>query len=136
MRANDDQPMTIEHLGLNVSEPCAAANWYVTHLGMRVARESGPPHHAHFLVDASGRMMLEIYNNPDAPLPDYRTMHPLMLHLAFAVEDVPGERVRLLDAGASDEGGVDITPAGDRIAMLRDPWGLPLQLVQRARPLV
>ena len=128
--------MTIEHLGLNVPEPVAAAHWYVNNLGMRVARESGPPHHAHFLVDAGGRVMLEIYNNPGAPVPDYRAMHPLMLHVALAVEDVPGERVRLLEAGASDEGGVEVTPAGDQVAMLRDPWGLPIQLVRRARPMV
>jgi hypothetical protein len=29
-----------------------------------------------------------------------------------------------------------VTPTGDQFAMLRDPWGLALQLARRARPLV
>jgi glyoxylase I family protein len=128
--------MHIEHLGLNVSDPIAAADWHVRNLGMRIVRQSGPPHHAHFLADARGRMMLEIYCNPSAPLPDYHATHPLVLHIAFAVDDVPKVRAALLEAGATAEGEVETTPAGDTLAMLRDPWGLALQLVRRARPMI
>jgi hypothetical protein len=31
---------------------------------------------------------------------------------------------------------VNVTPAGDHMAMLRDPWGLALQLCQRAESMV
>ncbi len=34
----------------------------------------------HFLADGSGRVMLEMYNNPAATVPDYNAMHPLVLH--------------------------------------------------------
>jgi hypothetical protein len=33
-------------------------------------------------------------------------------------------------------GDVVLTPTGDEFAMLRDPWGLALQLARRTRPLV
>jgi uncharacterized glyoxalase superfamily protein PhnB len=62
-------------------------------------------------------------------------MDPLVLHLAFAVEDVGGARARLLAAGASPVGEVAVTPEGDQMAMLRDPWGFPIQVVKRARPM-
>ena len=63
-------------------------------------------------------------------------MDPLVLHVAFAPDDVPSTRARLLAAGATPVGDVVVTPAGDQFAMLRDPWGLALQLARRARPLV
>ncbi len=79
--------------------------------------------------------MLEIYAGT-LPVPDYRAMDPALLHVAFAAEDVEATRARLIAAGASAVAETVVTPAGDRFAMLRDPWGLPLQLARRARPLV
>jgi hypothetical protein len=29
-----------------------------------------------------------------------------------------------------------MTPAGDELVMLRDPWGVALQLVKRAQPML
>jgi hypothetical protein len=59
----------------------------------------------------------------------------MVLHVAFGVSDLKSERQRLLLAGATAVGDVTVTPAGDELAMLRDPWGLAVQLVKRAKPL-
>ena len=128
--------MNLEHIGLNVPNPVAVAQWYTMHLAMKVMRKDGPPANAHFLGDARGKMMVEVYNNAKAPLPDYRTMNPLVLHLAFFVDDVRGTREHLLRYGASMEGEVTVSDQGDELAMLRDPWGLSIQLVKRAVPMV
>ncbi|MCX5685222.1 MAG: VOC family protein, partial [Planctomycetota bacterium] len=120
--------MDIEHIGYQVPDPVAAARWYVEHLGLRVARSFGAPAYAFFLADSSGHVMIEIYNNPKAPMPDYRAMDPLVLHLAMECRDVEGVRARLLAAGATAEGDVVHAPTGDLLAMLRDQWGFPLQL--------
>ncbi len=128
--------MRIEHLALQVPEPVKLADWYVAHLGMRVARSFGPPAHTRFLADAAGQTVLEVYNNPKASVPDYRKLDPLHLHIAFATDDVAASRQRLLAAGGTAEGDVSVTDAGDTIAMVRDPWGLPVQLVKRKQPLV
>ncbi|MBM4019350.1 MAG: VOC family protein [Planctomycetes bacterium] len=128
--------MDIEHIGYQVPDPAGAARWYVENLGLRVARSFGPPAHAHFLADPSGHVMIEIYNNPLAPVPDYRAMDPLVLHLALECGDVAAVRERLLAAGASAEGGVTTAPNGDVLAMLRDPWGFPVQLAKRAAPMI
>jgi catechol 2,3-dioxygenase-like lactoylglutathione lyase family enzyme len=126
----------IEHLGYNVANPVAAAAWYTTHLGFSVRRKLDAAPWTHFLADGSGQVMIEIYNNPQAPVPNYREMNPLTLHLAFTVDDVAAARTRLLSAGANAVDEVTVTPAGDQLAMLRDPWGMAIQLVKRAKPMV
>ncbi len=128
--------MNIEHIALNISDPVATADWYARHLGMKVLRQFGPPSHARFIADAAGRVVLELYCRTDAPIPDYAAMDPLVLHVAFAVSDVKAERARLLAAGASAVGDVTTTDSGDTLAMLRDPWGISLQLVKRAKPMM
>ena len=128
--------MKIEHIGYQVSEPVKVAAWYVEHLGFRIVRKMEQSPWAHFLADDSGRVMIEIYNNPNAPMPDYALMDPLALHLAFVAEDIEGEHRRLLGAWATADGEIEETPAGDRVAMLRDPWGFPIQLCKRAEAMI
>jgi catechol 2,3-dioxygenase-like lactoylglutathione lyase family enzyme len=127
--------MKLEHVALLVQDPVAVARWYEEHLGMRVVRSGDAPGHARFLADGPGTCVLEIYAGA-LPVPDYGTMDPALLHVAFATEDVEKTRERLIAAGASAAGDVVATPSGDRFAMLRDPWGLPLQLACRSRPLL
>jgi glyoxylase I family protein len=129
-------PITrIEHVAFNVAEPVEAAAWYVQHLGMRVARYSGGPTEIHFLADAAGASVLEFYRNPAAAVPDFAAMHPMQMHIAFAADDADAEAARLQAAGARLEDTTDL-PDGSRLVMLRDPWGVPIQLVRRAQPLL
>ena len=127
--------MKIEHIAVVVRDPVGMAEWYVENLGFRVLRKAGEPTHARFIADEAGRVVLEVYNNPKVDVPDYASMDPLVLHVAFSADDVGGARRRLLSAGASPEGDLTVTEAGDELAMLRDPWGLPVQLVKRREPI-
>ena len=128
--------MKIEHVAFNIPDPVTATDWYVKHLGMRVVRSFGPPNHAHFLADTNGQTMIEVYCNPKAAVPNYRTLDPLVLHLAFSVDDVRALRDLLLKAGATAAGDVTVADNGDHLAMLRDPWGFSIQLVKRTAPMV
>ncbi len=128
--------MRIEHVAFNVEDPLSMARWYVEHLGFEVRRRVMEAPWAHFLVDSEGLTMLEIYGNPDVPLPDYRAMHPGTLHLALLSDDVQADIDRLSAAGAKLDGEVQQTPAGDTLAFLRDPWGFTLQLVKRAQSML
>ena len=123
--------MQIEHFGYQVAEPVETARWYVEQLGFSIRRQLGPPTHTHFLADSSGQVMIEIYRNSKVSVPDYRAMDPLLLHLAILSEDPEADRDRLLAAGATIETDLTTTDAGDRLVMLRDPWGLALQLACR-----
>jgi glyoxylase I family protein len=128
--------MKLEHVAINVEDPKAMANWYVKNLDMQVVRSTDQPPYMTFLADKEGQSMIEIYHNTDAGVPEYADIHPQNLHFAFAVTDMEGIRQRLIDAGATPEGEVATTPAGDRLAFLRDPWNVVVQLVQRKTPML
>jgi predicted enzyme related to lactoylglutathione lyase len=126
--------MRIEHFALNVADPRGVAEWYVGNLGWSIRKSEEKPPFARFLADSSGQIMLKVYHNTAAPVPDYAAMNPLVLHIGLVCgPDLEKVRERLLAAGATDAGGVMVTPSGDCLAMLRDPWGLPIQLCHRAK---
>lgn len=128
--------LPVEHVAWQVKDPNAVAKWYVEHLGFRVLRKLDASPFTHFIADAAGRVVVEIYNNPAATVPDYSAANPLHLHLAFAADDLLAERDRLLQAGARIAEDLITTPAGDRLIMLRDPFGFAIQLCKRAKPMM
>jgi hypothetical protein len=112
------------------------ADWYAAHLGSAIARAGGEPTRQRFLSDSSGAIMLEFYRNPRLPVPDYQSMDPLLLHVAFVSSAPAADRDRLVAAGAKVVEDVTTAPNGDTLVMLRDPWGLALQLVKRTKPML
>lgn len=128
--------MKIEHIGYMVEDPAEVAEWYSQNLGFQVRRKLDESPYTHFLADASGQVMVEIYNNPKAEIPDYAWMEPLVLHIAFEVEDVEEVKEDLSRAGASVQKDTFVTTAGDQLVMLRDPWGFAIQLVKRKDPMI
>ena len=125
--------MRLEHVALQVAEPAKMAWWYCEHLGMRIVQQVGDG--CFFIVDSAGQGMLEIYHNPAEPVPDYASRSPFELHVAFWSDDVQGDCARLVAAGATVFREPDDPAAAFQQAILRDPWGLPLQLIKRAKPL-
>ena len=125
-----------EHIAFNVSDPVAVAKWYCDNLGMKILRKSAPPATTHFIADSAGTMTLELYRNEKGPIPDFRLVSHISLHLAFTVDEVSEMKERLLAAGAKLAEDIVTTPSGDRILMLRDPWGLPLQFTVRVSPML
>ncbi|MFZ9681798.1 MAG: VOC family protein [Cephaloticoccus sp.] len=125
--------MKLEHVACNVADPVAVAAWYGEHLGLKIVRHIPQPAQTHFLSDGAGTV-LEIYRNPPDAVPDYAAMDPLLLHLAFVSADPVADQTRLVAAGAtyhSEVRGAD----GTLLVMLRDPWGLALQLCKRGTPM-
>jgi len=127
--------MKIEHVALQVADPAAMADWYVQHLGFSVRRSSDEPVVARFMADSSGAVMLEVYHNTKVPVPDYATMDPALMHVAFVCDDLPSAIAGLTTAGASLLSGPEMI-GEDELAMLRDPWGLAIQLAKRMRAMI
>lgn len=125
--------MKFEHFALNVPEPAIQARWYCDHLGFSITRKRDEAPFVHFLADETGRTVLELYLNSKAPIVDHAAMHPACFHLAVVAIDGRAERTRLENAGAKLVL-EDPLPDGSLLIMMRDPWGVPLQLCQRATP--
>lgn len=124
--------MKIEHFAFQVPDPVAFAAWYGEHLGMKTLRATAAPTFTHFLESSDGAVLLEIYRNENAPIPDYPRQNPLVVHLAFASGDPEADMAGLIKAGATRQAGPTTTATGDVLIMMRDPWGFPIQLCKRA----
>jgi glyoxylase I family protein len=128
--------MKIEHLAMLVKDPLAVAKWYTDVIGLRVVRQGPGPNHMHFLADDGNHVMIEIYTNETVPVPDYWSMDPLVLHLALVCANMQADHAKLVAAGCTPVGDISTTAAGDKLAMLRDPWGFAIQLADRMQPMI
>jgi glyoxylase I family protein len=126
--------MKLEHIAFNVADPVAVATWYCQHCGLRVVRHIPQPAQTHFLADSEATV-LEIYCNPPDQIPDYRSMNPLLFHLALASADPLADAARLISAGAVMVDELRLQD-GSHLVMLRDPWGVALQLCRRSQQLL
>ncbi len=127
--------MKIEHFALNVADPVGIARWYVAHLGLKVVRQMTEAPYTRFLADSSGDIMLEIYNNPSGQVPSYALMDPLLVHLAFVSEN-PGEDMQKLQGAGAHLVEEQHLKDGSHLVMMRDPWGLAIQLCKRGTPML
>lgn len=128
--------LRIEHVAYQVADPIAFTAWYCDNLDFTIKRAGGEPTYTHFLADGSGKVMVEVYSNPAIDVPDYVNQHHLTLHTAFVCDDVKGTVDALVAAGATIADPITKTPSGDVLAMLKDPWGMSIQLCHRANPMV
>lgn len=127
--------MKFEHFALNVPNPQAMSLWYEEHLGLKVKKKMTEAPYMTFLADDSGTIMLEIYSNPKGETLNFTELHPLAVHLAFVSQAPSSDKARLIAAGASEMSD-DILPDGAHLVMLRDPWGICIQLCKRAVPML
>ncbi len=122
-----------EHIAFNVPDMEAMADWYCTHMAMLKVRHD--PGRKLFLADHTKVVVFELYSNPDKPMIDLAATTSAAMHIAFVVDDIHASIEKLIAAGATVE-----TPpadaAGDTLTMLRDPFGLALQLVERKEALL
>ncbi|HYC72045.1 MAG TPA: VOC family protein [Opitutaceae bacterium] len=125
--------MKFEHFALNVPDARAHAAWYVAHAGFRILRQAAEAPWTTFLADDTGRVVAELYSNPKAACHDFSAHHPLLFHFALVSADAAADRARLEQAGATPFA-AEALPDGTRLTMMRDPWGVPLQLCQRTKP--
>ncbi|MEA1786499.1 VOC family protein [Arenibacter sp. GZD96] len=122
--------MIFEHFAVNVDKVRERVQWYVENIGLKVVSAQPEAPHMTFLADTSGRVVLEVYHRADAPLTDFSQQHPLVFHLAFVSEKAQADSHRLQQQGATFFEEIR-KEDGSCLVMLRDPWGMPLQLCQR-----
>lgn len=128
--------MKIEHIAFVVEDPDAVAKWYCENMGMRLVRQGPPPVKMTFLADSEDHTMFEVYAQPSIETTDYHAMHHLALHFAFYTDEIEADFERLKAAGATVVQEPSPTDAGDTLAMLRDPWGVAVQLVKRKQKML
>ena len=127
--------MTFEHFALNVPKPVEMGQWYIDNCEMKLVKSKEEYPFTRFLADKSGQIVLEIYSNTSQRIPEYNKQHPLEFHFALKVDNPVEAKNKLIEAGAKVEEEIKLDD-GSHLIMLRDPFGIPLQLVKRGKPLV
>jgi glyoxylase I family protein len=127
--------MTFEHFALNVAMPVEMGQWYVQNCEMKIVRSIDNYPYTRFLTDKAGKVMLEIYSNTSARIPEYGNQNPLEFHFALKVDDPLKVKDKLISAGATFEEEIKMDD-GSHLIMLRDPFGIPLQLCKRGKPMI
>jgi catechol 2,3-dioxygenase-like lactoylglutathione lyase family enzyme len=126
--------MRIEHFALNVADPVGMADWYVRNCGFRIHRQQNEPPYMVFLGDTDGHVLIELYHRTDKPCWTRQMFQePLLFHVALSSNDLAADVARLTAAGASV---IESTIGADGfgLVMMRDPFGMPLQLCRRNQP--
>jgi glyoxylase I family protein len=129
-------PARFEHIAFNVSDPVLTAKWYTENLGMKIMRFDGTPTNTTFIADSGKHMMIEFFHNADYPLLEPAKIHNMAIHLAFSTQNIVKTLNQLVGAGATIVDSLRKTASGDQVLTLRDPWGLPIQFVERVRPML
>ena len=125
----------LEHTAIDVADPIATAAWWCENLGFSITCQKDDETHTTFIVDASGRVAIEMYRAKTQPVaPDYASMDPLTLHFGFSSNDVDADIERLTKAGATLV--VHEKSPGFDGAMMRDPSGIPIQFVKREQSIL
>ncbi len=126
----------LEHIAFNVENPDEMAAWYTRNLRMVIKLSLNSPKKVRFIADRGDNIMFELYRDPDRPFYNFEQLDPLTFHIAFSVKEIDSIRDRLKDAGAVVVSPISTTTLGDQICMLRDPWGVSLQIIQRKTPIL
>ena len=79
---------------------------------------------------------MEILHNIDYPVFESAKIHYTSIHLAFVTSNIMKTQEWLVGAGATIADSLRKTASGDQVMTLRDPWGLPIQFVQRVKPML
>ncbi len=103
---------------------------------MKIIRQGGAPDFGTFVSDSNKDMMLELYQKKDFPMIDYKNISPVSIHLAFRVSDITDVKEKLIAAGAELVNDISNSASGDKVLVLRDPWGFPIQFIQRKVPVI
>lgn len=127
--------LAFEHFALNLKNPIEVSDWYCTHLQMKKVLEKKEAPFVTFLADSENRVVCELYYQPDFPITDFKNEHHLTFHFAFKTDNAETLKQKLITAGATLLDNT-ILNDGSHLVMLRDPWGLPLQLCQRTISLI
>ena len=124
------KPKHIEHIGFVITNPRAAADWYLKNLGFTILRKADDNSVA-FIQETQSGLIFELIGNPDIHPIDMDLTHPLQVHIAIKSDNLVADRQRLVDAGALFVMDCQTSDPDARVCILKDPFGLYLQLAQR-----
>jgi catechol 2,3-dioxygenase-like lactoylglutathione lyase family enzyme len=125
--------INFEHIALLLPDAEKATEWYCSNLDMKIVNKGTG---SIFVTDKAKNIMFEFLINHGVKPLNFKEINALSMHIAFHVRDAEKLKKKLVESGASIESELTTTDSGDKIMILRDPWGVPLQFVERKNPML
>lgn len=120
------------HTMVRISDVDASLKFYCDHLGLKENRRSDRPEHGYMLI------FLAAEKTPDAEIELTYNYEPEEYdggrnfgHLAFRVDNIYESCQRLMDGGVT----INRPPRDGRMAFVRSPDGISIELLQEGDPL-
>lgn len=128
--------MRIEHIGFLVSEPISIGNWYKEYLNLKIIKSFGNNEEgAVFLKDAKTGTILEFGKFKETLNFNYNELKPLQIHIAIECQDPLELAKKLESAGAMIIGESPKAEVKNERILVKDPWGITIQLINRINKL-
>ena len=128
--------MKIEHIGVLVKAPVSMGNWYSEHLKLEILRQLGTDEDGvTFLKDTESGTVLEFARLPEIRVTDFSAFDPLQLHIAIECDDPIGMSEALEQVGAVVVGESARAEGANERMLVKDPWGITIQLINRMNKL-
>jgi len=128
--------LIIEHIGISVSNPTEMAKWYQDNLSCKIlfmSENDNGDNAGAFISDESDSTILELFKLPNiAPIKN-ELKNPLQLHVAFKSQNPDEDCKRLIKVGATFIEECLVKHEGEKLLLLKDPWGNIIQLVKRGK---
>lgn len=121
----------LEHIGVAVSDPKAAAQWYQRVLGFEILHLVVEPDASNAFLRNDAGTVVEFWQLRGLRSIADDLTHHLQLHIAFRSESPLEDARYLMDQGATLIEIAPLAPNGDETVALRDPWGNCIQLAKR-----
>ena len=123
--------MKLEHIGLIIEHPISTAEWWVANLGFEWIRKLGTDDGgAAFITDQQGTV-IEFAKLEEVPSLDLNGLKFIQLHFAIECDDTVREAERLVKLGAVMVGESPRNVYPNEKLIIRDPWGICIQLINR-----
>jgi hypothetical protein len=128
--------MKIEHIGILVTAPISIGNWYNEHLGLKIIRQLGTDDDGvTFLQDKETEIVIEFAKLKEIAVVDFNNFDPLQLHIAIECDDPLNLSSKLEKVGATFIGESARADAKNERILVKDPWGITIQLINRKNKL-
>lgn len=123
---------SLHHIAIICSDYTVSKHFYTEVLGLTIIREVYREERQSWKLDLAlnGNYVIELFSFPDPPKRPSRPEATGLRHLAFTVENLEAEIVRLRELGISTEPVRTDEFTGKRFTFFADPDDLPIELYE------
>jgi hypothetical protein len=125
------QNIRLKYFALNVSDKMTVAQWYHNTLGFDISQHKND--NSVYVSDPGNDFSFRFFSDL-AQKTDYHNLSFDACHVALESDSIRFFEKKILAAGGKYNTPPRYNLIGDAVVDMRDPWGIPIQLIYRVHP--